>query len=139
MCTQASWAERQELHEERRALELRVREEAGRARQAAEAAERAKSAGGGGSLLERLFNQAANSPPFGGGGGRGAAAKEYKEAWAESTAPLLLEDSARMPRAARSRSPPAAAERARPQARPLGQAEREQASLEASPSPPAAP
>ncbi len=95
---EAAWAERQELHEERRALELRVREEAGRARQAMEASSRS----GDGGLLSRLFGNepmsrsgpidrntlvvrdtspAARSPPKPQPGGR------PKEAWVEQTPP----------------------------------------------------
>jgi len=87
---EAAWAERQELHDERRALELRIREEAGRARQAIETVERAKT---NPSMLERLFNQIVVSP---------SQAKELvrhdaREAWAEQPAPIALTDSARMP------------------------------------------
>ena len=39
---EAAWSERQALHDERRALELRVREEAGRARQAEDALARVR-------------------------------------------------------------------------------------------------
>lgn len=56
---EAAWAERQELHEERRSLEHRVREEAGHARQASEAADRLKHGG----LLERIFPPGAPAPP----------------------------------------------------------------------------
>ena len=98
---EASWAERQELHEERRSLELRVREEAGRARQAIEYVQRSgggahahdghvgNGGGGGGGLLSRLFN--------GGGGGSTSSPTDAKEMWAERPAPPSLTDSQRMP------------------------------------------
>jgi hypothetical protein len=94
---EAAWAERQALHEERRALELRVREEAGRARQAEEALARIRGTDTGGGLLSRLFNSGGGTS--GGSGGSGGANPPItaKEAWAERPAPLLLTDSARVP------------------------------------------
>ena len=82
---EAAWAERQSLHEERRALELRVREEAGRARQAYDAAQRSRNNPG---LLERIFNQVA-SPER---------PKDGRDAWAEQPGlPIPLADWERMP------------------------------------------
>ena len=83
---EASWAERQELHEERRTLELRVREEAGKARQAGELADRLKHESGG--LLSRLFTSTAGATPGTAG---------TKEAWAERPAPSPLTDTQRVP------------------------------------------
>ena len=91
---ESAWAERQSLHEERRALELRVREEAGRARQAYDAAQRSKANPG---LLERLFNS--NASPQG-AAELATVAKEQqhaREAWAERPAAAPLPDSARRP------------------------------------------
>jgi len=85
---EAAWAERQELHDERRALELRVREEAGRARQALESVERARTNPG---LLERLFNQVSSPQPH------SKERQALREAWAEQPAPAELTDSARVP------------------------------------------
>ena len=81
---EAAWAERQELHDERRALEARVRGEAERARRAEEQLERLRKNEGG--LLSRLFNAAGGSP-----------SSQTKEAWAERPAPLPLTDTARIP------------------------------------------
>ena len=95
---EASWAERQELHDERRALELRVREEAGRARQSEELADRLKHESGG--LLSRLFhtNSARGGGPTPMGGPSPSPTAGPKEAWAERPAHAsLLTDAARIP------------------------------------------
>ena len=79
---EASWAERQELHDERRSLELRLREEGGRARQAEELAERLKHESGG--LLSRLFTSKQGEALPGQAPMASPARLTAKEAWAES-------------------------------------------------------